>query len=339
MDRKKKIKVVAGAAGIVLLLSILPTVFLRRDLFHLADEPAGYHTDVYSEEPDDSAKADMDKTGVNPDEDENSGESGDSADDDIKSGQTGKSGEKDNSGEAGNSDEITADLIPRTSIYEVKLEDLTETEITTPTDFSEQRYPLLACIPEKDISLFAADDGVILRHENQIKTFVWAYLTPRFILPRMWMDDFDRDGVEEILCVLYVGSGTGVAIEELHILEPDETEIYRDILFSPEDYIKQLEDKVAFKYDKEKNKLYFTTMEADYEYDAPELFAEDTFYSIGYGWIIYFTYEDGILLEADPSFSFEEFAAPAYFYSVQAKVDYWEESFTITDISVRPLQY
>lgn len=223
------------------------------------------------------------------------------------------------------------------SIYDAKLEDLRETEIVTPSTYSDTtKYPLVASIPDKDIYLYGADDGVILRQVDILKPLEWVYLTPRFILPRIVAEDIDNDGVEEILCILYVGSGTGISIEELHILEPDDTEIYRDLMFLPDDYINQLHDLISFQYDKENNKLYYIVDEEDIEFDAPIEFTDFNFQSIYYGFIIYFYYENEIIMEIAPEYYLKGRTAPFYFNRITAKVIYEDENFTITDLVIHP---
>jgi hypothetical protein len=237
-----------------------------------------------------------------------------------------KSSEKDN-----------RDYWVKVSIYDAKLEDLTETALVEPMTMGQYVYPLVASIPEEDIYLYGADDGVVLRHGDVIKPFRWNYLTPRFVLPRLKLEDIDKDGVEEIICILYVGSGTGVSIEDLHVLEPDEDDVYRDIYFAPEDYDKQLRELITFEYDKEMNKLHYIAGEMDYEFEAPEVFAEYTFSNnIGFGWIKKFEFEDGITIEDYIAYESNEIAPPVYVNTVTAKVIYQDGSFTITDVIITP---
>ncbi len=93
-------------------------------------------------------------------------------------------------------------------------------------EFEAQRFPLIAAIPDKNVYLYAIrNHGVILYYNNIGHFYDWNYLTPRFILPLMELADFDSDGKEELAIILYVGSGTGVSIQELHIVEVSEDEI------------------------------------------------------------------------------------------------------------------
>ena len=220
------------------------------------------------------------------------------------------------------------------SLKEVSIEKLTEKVITTPSAFNLTEYPLIAMLKEKDIYLFGADDGVILKQGDRLCTFDWSYLTPRFILPILHSGDYDGDRTEELMIVLYVGSGTGVSIQELHILEPESEQLYRDIRFEPSDYIEQLNSSIKYSYDQE-TKLTFMIDGTEYEYDTPEFFEEYTFESIGYGDIISFEYMDGIKLTADPGFSFVGVAPPVYFGSVKAEVIYQDATFRLADFKIK----
>jgi hypothetical protein len=281
-----------------------------------------------------------------PDDEDDNNKDFDSRDNNIYEDIKGKN----NSDNLGNSDNTDSNMENdqsdnenhdkwwvKVSIYDAKPEDFTETVLLEPMTHGLVDYPLVASIPEEDIYLYGADDGVILRYGDVIKPFEWAYLTPRFVLPRLKLEDIDEDGVEEIICILYVASGTGLAIEELHILEPDENEIYRDVFFTAEDYNNQLNELITFEYDEENNKLYYIAGEMDYEYDAPEVFTEFTYSgSIGFGMIKLFEFEDGITLEDHMVYGFDEITSGAYVNSIRGKVIYSDESFTITDIIVKP---
>lgn len=136
-------------------------------------------------------------------------------------------------------------------------------------DYEASKMPLLAAIPEKNIYLYGLRSGeaefegeitdkVVLYAGDQKQEFGWNYMTPRFILPQLQTYDFDKDGEDELSVILYVGSGTGVSIEELHIVEIDgkqllsgnqadhpSSENFVDRVF--DDYASQLHEMVSFK--------------------------------------------------------------------------------------------
>ncbi|MDF2988716.1 MAG: hypothetical protein K0R50_4226 [Eubacterium sp.] len=130
-------------------------------------------------------------------------------------------------------------------------------------EYEASKFPLLAAIPDKKIYLYGIkDEGTILYYNDKGHFFNWSYLTPRFILPQMDLNDFDGDGKEELAVVLYVGSGTGYSVEELHIIEAGENavlsdnpeskdylvpnpEYFRDYSFT--NYVEQLKKQVKLK--------------------------------------------------------------------------------------------
>ncbi len=302
MDKKRKIMTAAAMGSLLLAVAMIVIVLVKLKLID--------NTEVISEKTEDTVHNTMDS-----DKDNN------------RNVNPSKGETPENNNE---------DTWIKVSIYDASPEDLTETEIVTPMTHGLVKYPLLASIPERNLFLYGADDGVIVKHGEILKPFEWIYLTPRFVLPWMRMEDFDNDGTEEILCVTYVASGTGLSIEELHILEPDEAEIYRDVYFNPDDYNKQLSENIAFQFDEENNKLCYQVGETYYEYDAPEVFTEYTysFLDLGYGWMKSFEYDEGIVTKDYIIYNFEKIAAPVYINSVSAKVIYSDETFTLTDITI-----
>lgn len=52
--------------------------------------------------------------------------------------------------------------------------------------------------------------------------FDWNFSTPRMFLPEMDCFDLDGDGEEELTVLCYSGSGTGVSVWDLHVVEKSE---------------------------------------------------------------------------------------------------------------------
>ena len=90
---------------------------------------------------------------------------------------------------------------------------------------------LLAEAPEAGAAFYGlpysenAHKTALIRWGNSLAEFGWDFLTPRRFLPRMAVMDLDGDGKDELIVLTYVGSGTGVSIYDLHVLEknPDRT--------------------------------------------------------------------------------------------------------------------
>ena len=105
-----------------------------------------------------------------------------------------------------------------------------EGEYDLPEEVTRQRdlvtsggIALLAEIPEKDIAFYGLEGKefypALIRWGTSQAEFDWLYMTPRCIEPRLWCFDFDGDGVDELVVDCYWGSGTGVSLSDLHVVE------------------------------------------------------------------------------------------------------------------------
>ena len=104
---------------------------------------------------------------------------------------------------------------------------------------------LLAELPEQDVALSGVrdhrgDDRALLRWEDSLAEFDWNFGGPLTVEPRLWCWDADDDGQDEVVLVNHVGSGTGVSIEELHIVEKNEDGTLADYAFPEELWRDQL---------------------------------------------------------------------------------------------------
>jgi len=124
-----------------------------------------------------------------------------------------------------------------------------EDDVDTSADLEDETYlteeRLLAEVSDYAISLYAnIDDGVVLHWGEQVASYDWLYMTPRGIGPNMAVRDYDGDEAEELAVDLYIGSGTGVSVDELHIVERGEDGL-TDHKYEAERYIEQLRRDVA----------------------------------------------------------------------------------------------
>ena len=146
---------------------------------------------------------------------------------------------------------------PSTQLKEAAVEK-SEKVIETVDENDVFKPQLLYALSERDIYLYSNVDGVTLNVGDTHHDFNWPYMTPRGISPRMQVSDFDSDGKDELLVILYVGSGTGVSVEELHIVEISEDktlsgkqlgspnpEYFKDHMFS--NYTSQLDTDIGFR--------------------------------------------------------------------------------------------
>ena len=125
-------------------------------------------------------------------------------------------------------------------------------EIVDPMEWSDDPNAiyLLSELAEDDIYLYGLGDKthVLLRQGEQRALLDWEYITPRLILPEMKFADFDGDGAKELAVILYNGSGTGISIEELHMVSWRGTEAVDDV-YQADEYQKQLAEQVGWRYD------------------------------------------------------------------------------------------
>lgn len=222
---------------------------------------------------------------------------------------------------------------------EVSISDLKENTIITAERFDQTEYPLLAQISGEDIYLYGLKpSGVILRYGDKLQVFSWAYTTPRFILPVLKKADIDKDGVDEISCVLNVGSGTGVYLDELHILKLQGQSGYVDYLFS--DYLAQVNELVSFSYDQKKNSLLLKAGNKSLNYLIPEEYEEFNFEKLGFGDIVRFSTEDGLKINIALAMIFKEIASPQFMENVEFQGDIVFENgqFRITNPQIIKVQ-
>lgn len=233
-------------------------------------------------------------------------------------------------------------------ILEVSGDALIEVEkievVSTPEEYDASEKPLVAAIPEKNIYLFSNKDGnVILYWDDVASEFEWSFMTPRFILPRIIASDFDGDGSEELAAILHVGSGTGVAVDDIYVLERDDAEIIAH-QFSSDDYYHQLNEVVGFEAINSEDELniqvsfdgksYLVTLEG---YTASENGGID---DVFFGPITYFKYEDGKLkAQFGVAFSTEQYKFhPNYFGKIHANLSYSSGEFTLNYLEFEEYQ-
>jgi|GEM_PF-5085532 len=109
----------------------------------------------------------------------------------------------------------------------------------------------IAEITGENIYMDITETGEYMLHINdQSYTYHWTGMTPRGILPSMVLEDFDGDAIDELAIILYVGSGTGISISEMHMLEINQVgdiqQIY-EYTYQPEQYISQLQEAASIR--------------------------------------------------------------------------------------------
>jgi len=202
----------------------------------------------------------------------------------------------------------------------------------------------VASLPAHGIYLYPGEpEGAVLRVGETEQALNWIVSTPRAIMPVLQMHDYDRDGEDELAVVLHVGSGTGLAIEELHMVElagADESNgrPFADHLFLEEDYLAQLRDALEFALADKDGELYGQVTVGGQSHEIglrqfrQDFGADSIREELGFGAIVYFKAEAGELaLSAAIGLRIDGVAEPQYFGTVEASVSYASGRFELGD--------
>lgn len=219
--------------------------------------------------------------------------------------------------------------------------------INTSPVVDEETHSPIASLVEHDIYLYPTknEDGVILKYKDVTQKMDWIYITPRLILPTLQLFDFDSDGNDELAVVLNIGSGTGISIDELHIVEiskltSDNEQTFIDHKFDSNDYIKLVEDAMTFKKMYKNDILFAEIVIANHTYEVSlselvEWFGEEKIEQhLVIGNIVYFELvENDILFTAAVGITIEDVFDPQYIGEIKAKVNYINDTFSLSDYS------
>lgn len=232
-----------------------------------------------------------------------------------------------------------------------------EKVIETPEDYDASNILLVSAIQDKNIYLYGIKpEGAVLYVDGTGHYYDWIYLTPRFILPRMYTGDYDYDGKEELAIILYVGSGTGCAIEELHIVEIYEDKVlslepthedylkpnpkyFKDHAFFSEDYISKLNEIVKIEVP-EKNDEWVANISVSNKMvtaNLKECQSEDMDAAIEskpcFGDIVHFNVVEGKLTARfELGINIDTIPIPIFVGAVLADVIYKESDFTLSNV-------
>jgi len=77
-----------------------------------------------------------------------------------------------------------------------------------------------------DVAFYALEgkesNPALLCWDDVQAEFDWWYVTPQAIEPELWVYDIDGDGKDEVAADCYGGSGTGVSLEYLYVVEKND---------------------------------------------------------------------------------------------------------------------
>lgn len=225
----------------------------------------------------------------------------------------------------------------------------TETQTLAPADSSTTpqennsvdslESKLIASIPERSINMYGLDNGVELHIGDLVQQYDWIYSTPRMIEPRLAVKDYDADGHDELAIILYIGSGTGVSVEQLHMIEMEEDPKLQDHVFSENDYLDQVNPVISFKPIKQEEELIAEVtvgsnkteviMKNYYNHDEFGL-AKD---KLGIRDIVGFGFDDNKDIKASFGIGvlFDKIVSPQYIGSLNADVSYHDGQFKLSN--------
>jgi len=203
--------------------------------------------------------------------------------------------------------DIRTENVEQFLLKEVQIEDLKATELITPEEFLETKYPLIAKLDEDNIYLYGQPNGVVIKYGENIQVFDWDYRTSRIALPTLSKYDLDEDGTEELICILQVDSEKGVPTEALHVLKKYENR-YTDHVF--DDYSEQLRDSIDFLYSADEHQIKIKTDMSGYIYTIRPENQDLTFKTLSYTHHIDFDFSDTIKIRLPLALIFKEKAKP-----------------------------
>ncbi|WBW95248.1 hypothetical protein [Oceanirhabdus sp. W0125-5] len=152
--------------------------------------------------------------------------------------------------------------------------------------FSDEKYKLIASLPEKNIKLYAIRScdypglytKFILKIKDDVRNFYigWYSLTSPYQNPVLILSDVNNDKIDELIIISTVATGTGLRDEEIHIINinPLETLDYKEYFIANPLMI--IKEKVTTKITKNEDGLlvYFKINGNDYTVRKDKKFAE-----------------------------------------------------------------
>jgi len=183
-------------------------------------------------------------------------------------------------------------------------------------DHYNERFPCVASLPEDDIYLYWIQgqnyNGKMVLFQEERETIFddWGYW--KYDYPKLSYNDFDGDGNKEIAAITIVGSGTGLCITDLHILNIHRNYVpyhesieYEEFTLSNEDVTDFFEKNLKYKHGKKANTL---ELKIDGNIFMADLDPSQTWLGkIESGSHVYFSFkDDGIKLRTIMSAHYEE---------------------------------
>ena len=192
--------------------------------------------------------------------------------------------------------------------------------------------PVYADLRDEGIYIaFAEPFGVILTVNGEDYLFPWTngWLTPRGITPRIYLSDFDEDGDDELAVVLYVLSGTGLSVEELHIVEFEGSIPELAISITGKTIKELLYNRIIASYDPTADEVEITIDDQTLRVDVSPLIKEhsNAFRGIDLESVIQFDSKDGKLtVSIIAGLIGPDYAIPIAYVSFYADIIYRDDN-------------
>ncbi len=200
-------------------------------------------------------------------------------------------------------------------------------------------YALISELPEEDIYLYEHKGiGLILVQGDKGEYILKSetIITPRFILPKIFHADFDKDSEKEILINFYVGSGTGISFEELGMIEKSKTDdkLFEDMqIFNNTLYTQIVSENIEYNIDdKGQITLNFKPDEGEKDSTVFDLGIVEGAKDIDYGNIVHFSVVDNVITSSHELGVFQfDYATPTFGLVgiIKAEVIYKNNKFTL----------
>ncbi len=189
--------------------------------------------------------------------------------------------------------------------------DSTDEVIKDMEKYMNMDYPLIAKLESENIYLYEDINNpkLILVKDGDLQYLefgYFGYVTPRGILPQIFYDDYDNDGVDELLIDIYAASGTGVSIEEIHIVEVNNnSEAYS---YRNEEYVSEVLERFSFEINSDKQ---FATINVDGKEHIINVFEKTS--DVVFGAIAYFEVDgNDIYLSVELGVKDPDWVSPSY---------------------------
>ena len=107
--------------------------------------------------------------------------------------------------------------------------------VEDPAERPDDAVCLLAEDPEKAAALYLVEENsertLLIRWEDRLAEFSWSLGGPLLVNPQFHCWDVDSDGQDEVIVINSIGSGTGVSVDELHVVEKSQDGTLTDNCF------------------------------------------------------------------------------------------------------------